>query len=87
MRNLFALLALASLFVVTGCAEKPIEEAGYSTPASTLSDDGADCCVEPDNDRPDEPQEPATTEGSEPDALTDASETEASESEAAADES
>jgi hypothetical protein len=87
MRNLFSLVALAGLFVVTGCVEKPIDEAGSSTPTSILSDIEADCCVQPDEDRPDEPQEPVTTEGSEPDALTDASETEAAESEAAADES
>lgn len=87
MRNLFALLTLAGLFVITGCVEKPIDEAGSSTPTSTLSDDGADCCVEPerDDDRPRE--EPVMTEGSEPDGLTDASESDAPESEPAADES
>lgn len=67
MRPFSTLLALCGVFLVTGCQkEQPIEgSAGSSTPVVNIDDSQMDCCVQPEEDRPEEP-EPIAPSDSEP---------------------
>jgi hypothetical protein len=75
MRNLFVLPVMAGLVFVIGCVEKPIEETGSSTVTPTIQEEPVDCCVQPDQD---EPNETPSTDGAGPEPQADGAELEGS---------